>query len=181
MLKKLFIFIVAVLIVGSVAGVFIIRHIKPAEDLDLNYQNISIGSKVADIVKNRKLEVQVTEEDLNNLVKQQLAAHSELPNGIRVEGAKVTLQGANLVADLNVNWQDKVPVGAQLLFTLAWNPPNLIIEHQSTQVKGVRIPREWVQLAPIEIPIEEHLPLLIGVKDVQFQEKSIVVQLKALR
>lgn len=181
MLKKLFIFIIAVVIILSIAMVFIIRHIKPAEDLDLNYQEISISSKVADIVKNRKLEVQVTEQDLNNLLKKQLAAHQTLPNGLRIEGAKITLQGANLVADLNVNWQDKVPVGAQMLFKLAWNPPDLIMEHQSTKVKGMQIPREWVQFAPIVVPIEEHLPLLIGVRDVQFEEKAIVLQLKALR
>ncbi|MBP1966828.1 hypothetical protein [Paenibacillus aceris] len=181
MLKKLFVFAIAVIVILTAAAAMIIRHIKPTEDLDLNYEEISIASKVADIVKNRKLEVQVSEQDLNNLVKKQLAAHQTLPNGVRIEGAKLTLQGADLVADVNVRWQDKVPVGAQLLFTLAWDPPNVVIQHQSTMIKGMQLPKEWLQLAPIELSIEDHLPLLIGVKDVRFEEKAVYIQLKALR
>ncbi|MEC0266670.1 hypothetical protein [Paenibacillus anseongense] len=181
MLQKRFIFLIVVVLFLAAATVLFIRHIQPTEDLDLNYQEISIGSKIADIVKNRKLEVQITEQDLNNLVKKQLSAHQNLPNGIRIEGAKLTLQGSNLVADVNVKWQDKLPVGAQLLFTLAWDPPNVIIQHQSTMVRGIQVPKEWLQFAPIELSIEDHLPLLIGVKDVQFEEKAVLIQLKALR
>ncbi|NOV00074.1 hypothetical protein [Paenibacillus planticolens] len=181
MLKKLFVFVIAVIVIAAAAAVMIIRHIKPAEDLDLSYQEISIAGKIADIAKNRKLEVQVSEQDLNNLVKKQLAAHRTLPNGVRIEGAKLTLQGSNLVADVNVRWQDIVPVGAQLLFTLAWDPPNVVIRHQNTMIKGLLLPKDWLQLAPIELSIEDHLPLLIGVRDVRFEEKAVLIQLKALR
>jgi hypothetical protein len=180
-LKRIFIFIIVVIVILAAAIVMFIRHIQPTEVLDLNYQEISIASKIADIVKNRKLEVQITEQDLNNLVKKQLSAHQNLPNGVRIEGAKLTLQGSQLVADVNIRWQDKVPAGAQLLFTLAWDPPNVVIQHQSTRVRGIQVPKEWLQLAPIELSIEDHLPLLVGVKDVRFEEKAVLIQLKALR
>lgn len=158
-----------------------VRHVKPTEALNLDYKEITISSKIADIVKNRKLEVQLTEQDLNDVVKKRLAAHQDLPNDFRIEGAKLTLQGTNLIADVNVRWREKIPIGAQMMFTLAWNPPNLVVQHQNTSIKGMQVPNEWFQLAPIELPIEDHLPKLIGVKNVMFEEKAIIVQLKPLR
>lgn len=158
-----------------------VRHVKPTEDLNLDYEEITISSKIADIVKNRKLEVQLTEQDLNDVVKKQLAAHQVLPNDFRIEGAKLTLQGSNLVADVNVRWREKIPIGAQMMFTLAWNPPNLVVQHRNTSIKGMQVPSEWVQLAPFDFPIEDHLPKLIGVKNVLFEEKAIIIQLKPLR
>ncbi|SDP12437.1 hypothetical protein SAMN04487897_1388 [Paenibacillus sp. yr247] len=181
MLKKLFIFAIAVLVILMAALVIIIRHVKPTEALDLDYKEIAIGSKIADMIKNRKLEVQLTEQDLNDLVKKQLAAHKALPNDIRIEGAKLTLQGSNLEADLNVRWHEQVSIGAKMMFTLAWNPPNLVIQHRNTQVKGIQIPSEWLPLVPMEIPIEDHLPILVGVKNVVFEEKAMIIQLKPLR
>ena len=86
-----------------------VRHVKPTETLNLDYKEITVSSKIADIVKNRKLEVQLTEQELNDVVKKQLAAHQVLPNDLRIEGAKLTLQGSNLVADVNVRWREKIP------------------------------------------------------------------------
>ncbi|NOU89828.1 hypothetical protein GC102_29345 [Paenibacillus sp. LMG 31460] len=181
MLKKIFIFAIAVVIILTAALVIAVWHVKPTEALNLDYKEITISSKIADIVKNRKLEVQLTEQDLNDVVKKQLAAHQVMPNDFRIEGAKLTLQGSNLVADVNVRWREKIPIGAQMMFTLAWNPPNLVVKHRNTSIKGMQVPSEWVQLAPFELPIEDHLPKLIGVKNVLFEEKAIIIQLKPLR
>ncbi|MDQ0886024.1 uncharacterized protein YpmS [Paenibacillus sp. V4I9] len=181
MLKKIVIFAIAVVIILSAALVIAVRHVKPTEALNLDYKEVTISSKIADIVKNRNFEVQLTEQELNDVVKKQLAGHQVLPNDFRIEGAKLTLQGSNLVADVNVRWREKIPIGAQMMFTLAWNPPNLVVQHRNTSIKGMQVPSEWVQLAPIELPIEDHLPKLIGVKNVMFEEKAIIVQLKPLR
>ncbi|KQX45193.1 hypothetical protein [Paenibacillus sp. Root444D2] len=181
MLKKIVIFAIAVVIILTAALVIAVRHVKPTETLNLDYKEVTISSKIADIVKNRKLEVQLTEQDINDVVKKQLAAHQVLPNGFRIEGAKLTLQGSNLVADVNVRWREKIPIGVQMMFTLAWNPPNLVVQHRNTSVKGMQVPSEWVQLAPFELPIEDHLPKLIGVKNIRFEEKAIIIQLKPLR
>jgi uncharacterized protein YpmS len=180
-LKKILIFAIAVVILLAALLAIAVRHVKPTEALNLDYKEVTIRSKIADIVKNRKFEVQLTEQDLNDLVKKQLAAHQVLPNDLRIEGAKLTLLGTNLVADVNVRWQDKVPIGAQMMFTLAWNPPNLVIQHINTSVKGMQVPSTWLQLVPIELPIEDHLPILVGVKNVLFEEKAMIIQLKPLR
>ncbi|MDQ0901594.1 MULTISPECIES: hypothetical protein [unclassified Paenibacillus] len=181
MLRKLFIFAIAVGFILTALLAIAVRHVKPTEDLNLDYNEITISSKITDIVKNRKLEVQLTEQDLNEVVKKQLAAHQVLPNDFRIEGAKLTLQGSNLVADVNVRWREKIPIGAQMMFTLAWNPPNLVVQHRNTSIKGMQVPSEWVQLSPFKLPIEDHLPKLIGVKNVLFEEKAIIIQLKPLR
>ncbi|MGO4270414.1 hypothetical protein AB4Z22_11275 [Paenibacillus sp. TAF58] len=181
MLKKVVIFAITVVIFLIALLAIAVRHVKPTETLNLDYKEITVSSKIADIVKSRKLEVQLTEQDLNDVVKKQLAAHQVLPNDFRIEGAKLTLQGSNLVADVNVRWREKIPIGAQMMFTVAWNPPNLVVQHRNTNIKGMQVPSEWVQLAPIELPIEDYLPKLIGVKNVLFEEKAIIIQLKPLR
>ena len=180
-MKKFFIFLIvlAVIVAAVLAG--IIAYVKPAEALDLAYKEVPIGNKIVDIIKNRKLEVELTEQDINDIVKKQLAAHKTLPNDVQIEGAKLTLQGTSLVADVNIRWRDQVPVGAKLNFVLAWNNPNIEIRHVSTQIKGINLPGEWLQLAPMVIPLEQYLPKLIGVKDVIFDEKSVHINLKLLR
>lgn len=181
MLKKSFILALAVLAILAIAMAIIIWYVKPTETLNLDYHDIAISSKITDIIKNRKLEVRLTEEDLSNIVKKQLAAHKVLPNDFQIEGAKLTLQGSNLEADVNVKWHQQFPIGAQMLFTFVWSPPNLVIQHRNTNIKGLQIPSNWVQLAPIEISIEDYLPNLIGIKNVVFEEKALVIQLKPFR
>lgn len=181
MLKKFLFLALAVVVILTAFIALIIRHVRPTEALNLDYHELAIGSKMIDVIKNRKLEVRLTEEDLSNLVKKQLAAHKVLPNDFQIDGVKVTLQGSNLQADVNVIWHQQIPIGAQMFFTLVWSPPNLIIQHRNTQIKGKQIPSDWVQLAPIEISIENYLPNPIGVKNVIFEEKAMVIQLKPLR
>ncbi|MBD0383384.1 hypothetical protein [Paenibacillus sedimenti] len=180
-MKKFIVFVVVTIVILAAVIAGIISYVKPAEALDLEYSEVPIGSKIVDIIKNRKLKVELTEQDVNDIVKKQLAARKTLPNDVRIEGAKLTLQGTALAADVNIRWHDKVPVGAKLNFVLAWNNPKIEIQHISTQIKGVNIPGKWLQLAPIEIPLEQHLPKLVGVKDVIFEEDAIQIDLKLLK
>ena len=59
MLKKIFIFAIAVVVILTALLAIAIRHVKPTEALNLDYKEITISSKIADIVKYRKLEVQL--------------------------------------------------------------------------------------------------------------------------
>ncbi|OCT14631.1 hypothetical protein A8709_24935 [Paenibacillus pectinilyticus] len=181
MLKKILLIIVALAVIAVVMLVIVIQYVKPTESLDLHYKEISISSKVADIILSRKLEVRLTEDDVNNLVKKQLADHSVLPNDFRMEGAKLNLQGSTIEADVNLRWQDKVPIGAHTTFTLAWEPPNLVIQHVNTQIRNWQLPSAWLQVAPVEIPLQSFLPKLIGIKNIVFENKDIVIQLKAFQ
>ena len=91
---------------------------------------------------------------MNQLLKKQLASHSLLPHDFRMEGVKLNLQGSRIEADVNVRWHEQIPIGAHTMFTLAWDPPNLVIQHVNTQIKSWQLPNAWLQLAPVEIPLQ---------------------------
>ncbi|WNR45704.1 hypothetical protein [Paenibacillus roseipurpureus] len=181
MLKKIIASIAALALIVVVLLFIVIQYVKPTESLDLTYREISISNKIADIILSRKLEVRLTEDDINQLLKKQLADHSTLPHDFRLEGAKLNMAGSLINADVNLRWQNKIPIGAHAMFFLSWESPNLVIQHQSTQIKSLQLPSEWLQMAPVEIPLQSYLPKLIGIKNVVFEDKAIVVQLKALQ
>ncbi|UJF32143.1 hypothetical protein [Paenibacillus hexagrammi] len=179
-MKKLVIFLVtaAMLVACFVA---LIRYVRPAQALDLNYVEVSAGDKIAAMLASRKLELVLTEADIDNLLKKQLAAsaaNGQLPPQIRIEGAQAKLHGDVLEADVNLRWKDRLPIGAKLFFTLSWNRPNIELIHTRTQIKDVKLPPAWLQLATVQIPIEAQLPKLIGVKEVQFEEDAVRIHLK---
>lgn len=178
MLKKIMITILTLAVIAAAMLVIVIQYVKPTESLDLQYKEISISNKIAEMVLTRKLDVRLSEDDVNNLLKKQIASHSLLPHNFRLEGAKLNLQGSMIEADVNVRWQERIPIGAHTMFTLAWDPPNLVIQHVNTQIKNMQLPSAWLQLAPVEIPLQSYLPKLIGIKNVVFEDNSIVIQLK---
>ncbi|MDR6554884.1 hypothetical protein [Paenibacillus qinlingensis] len=178
MLKKLMFAILTLAVIAAVMLVIVIQYVKPTESLDLQYKEISISNKIAEMILSRKLEVRLSEEDVNQLLKKQLASHTQLPHDFRMEGATLNLQGSMVEADVNVRWHERIPIGALALFTLSWEPPNLVIQHVNTQIKNWQLPSSWLQLAPVEIPLQSHLPKLIGIKNVVFEDKSILIQLK---
>jgi hypothetical protein len=181
MLKKIMLSLVTLVVIAVVILVIVIQYVKPTEALDLQYKEISITNKIAEMIISRKLEVRLSEDDINNLLKKQLASRRELPNDFQLDGAKLGMQGSMIEADVNVSWQERIPVGAHALFTLAWEPPNLVIRHVSTQIRSMQLPSDWLQLAPVEIPLESFLPKLVGIKNVGFEDKAIVIQLKAFQ
>jgi len=175
------IFIVVVILVLVVGLLCLVSYVKPTEALDLNYQEVAISGKIADMLKNRKLEVTLTEQDINDIVKKQLAAHRTLPNDLMIEGAELRLNGSQLEADVNLRWQERIPIGAKVFFALDWSPPNIEVRHVGTQIKDWQLPGEWLQIAPVQIPLESYLPKLVGVKNVTFDNQAIRIELKLLR
>ncbi|WP_082927506.1 hypothetical protein [Paenibacillus oryzisoli] len=178
MLKKVTFTLLLLVVIAVVMLLIIIQYVKPTKLLDLQYKEISISSKIAEMILSRKLDVRLSEEEVNQLLKKQLASHSTLPHDFRMEGAELNLQGSTVEADVNVRWRDRVPIGAHATFTLAWDPPNLVIQHENTQIRNWQLPSAWLQLAPIEIPLQSYLPKLIGIKNVVFEDKTILIQLK---
>lgn len=177
-MKKLLIFVCTVLVIFAALAGAAIWYVKPTEALDLNYREVPIGGKIVDMIKNRKFEVLITEAEINDLVKKQLAAHRELPHDIRIEGAALQLRGNELQADVNLLWREQIPVGAKLFFNVEWNSPNIEIVHTSTQIKEASLPSSLLQLPPLRISLEEHLPKLVGVRNVSFEENGIRIGFK---
>jgi hypothetical protein len=154
-----------------------VQAVKPDQSLDLNYKEVSVVEKTLDIVKNRKLEVQLTEQDLNNLVKKQLSQHAVMPNNVTITGAQFKLDGNRVEADVNLLWNHNVAAAAKLFFLMEWKNPDLEITHLSTQIKQMQVPQEWFHLNPIRIPMAQNMPKMIGIKDIAFDPDAIRIML----
>ena len=153
-------------------------YVRPSEALDLKAEEWAVSGKIVEMVKNRKLEVQLSEQEVNQLIKKRLAQKADLPHGFRIKGAKFDLQGSLLAADLNLLWDYKLPIGAKLLFTLRWNDPNLEVVHVDTHIRNMEIGTDWFQLEPIRIPLGDSLPKHVAIRSVQFDGDWIRIGFK---
>jgi hypothetical protein len=177
MLRKLLYTIVILAVISF--GLFwaAVQAFKPEQSLDLNYKEVSVVEKTLAIVKNRKLEVQLTEQDLNNLLKKQLSQHAVMPNNVTITGAQFKLHGNRVEADVNLLWNDKVAAAAKLFFLMEWKNPDVEITHLSTQIKQMQVPQDWFHLNPIRIPMNQNIPGMIGIKDIAFDPDMIRIML----
>lgn len=177
-MKKFLITVIVLLSIVIVAIWGAAWYVRPSKSLDLKYEEVPIGGMILNMVKLRKPEVQLTEQDVNNLIKKRLEQNKELPHQMSLKGASFELQGERLEADVNVLWDHKVHVGGKLYFQLAWSPPNIEIVHTGTRIKDISLPAEWFQIAPIRIPVEDQLPDRIGINQVSFDPNVIRIGLK---
>jgi hypothetical protein len=178
LLRKLIYIIVILAVISFGLYWAAVQAVKPDQSLDLKYKEVSVVEKMLDIVKNRKLEVQLTEQDVNNLVKKQLSQQADMPhNGVTITGAQFKLHGDRVEADVNLLWNNKVAAAAKLIFLMEWKNPDLEITHLSTQIKQMQVPQEWFHLNPIRIPMAQSMPRMIGIKDVAFDPGAIRIML----
>jgi hypothetical protein len=177
LLRKLIFTIVILAVISFGLYWAAVQAVKPDQDLDLKYKEVSVVEKILDMVKNRKLEVQLTEQDLNNLVKKQLSEHADLPNNVTITGAQFKLNGNRVEADVNLLWNHKVAAAAKLFFLMEWKNPDLVITHLSTQIKQMEVPQEWFHLNPLRIQMAQNMPQMIGIKDIAFDPNAIRILL----
>jgi hypothetical protein len=177
-LKKLIVFVIGLLGTFALAGFLVVKYVQPVKPLDLSYANLSMADKVLDMVKSRKFEVLLTEEDLNNLIKKSLSTRTRLPHDVEITGAEVHQKGSELVADVNLLWKERIPVGATLYFSLDWKEPDVLVTHEKTQIRDVTVPAGWLQLPDIRIRLNEALPKMIGIENVTFADDGIHIALK---
>lgn len=176
LLKLLLAFLVFVilLIVG------LVWYIAPDEDLDLTYAEVPIQQKIVNMAKNLKLETAITEQEINDLAKKQLAAHPRIGQDIEVTGARFELNGDSLTAHLNLIYRGLIRTQAAAYFQLEWRKPSIVATLLRTEVKGYELPPAWVSLKPIAIPIEDKLPDFVGIRSVDFEPNGIVFRFKLL-
>lgn len=175
-MRKLFVLLLVILIFIGAGAVGIIYYIRPDPTLSLAYTPVSFKEKALEMVKRLELEVELTEEDINGLLKQALAQNTRQFPDLEVLGAQFALNGDRLGADLRLLWKDQVPAGLQVTYRLTWEPPYLKAEAESVNVKALALPAE---IAPdLLIPIEEELPSLLRIDSIEFGERSIRIKLR---
>lgn len=177
MIKKGLIVLCGIAVIALLLGVAAVRSVKPTETLDWSYEPVSIARLVGDMVRERKLEVLLTERDLNNLLKERLSAHRRVRPEATLTGARFEQQGDELIAFVNLLYINRIEIGAKLHFTLEWRAPDLAATHIRTEAGRWTIPPEWFRLDPIVISIDDSALPLVKVRDVVFLEEGIAIRL----
>lgn len=169
--SRLFVGLILLLLVLLITSVLL--YIRPAEQYSLAYTNVSWEDKLKGMIETRRAEIILTEQEVNQLAKKELAqylsAHS-LP--VEVTGADFRLHGNQITSQLNVN-RGFIDAGITANFRLNYSSGLLELYPESIAVKGISLSPETVGLEPVSIHLEEYLPDVIKVQEIDFQGKSI--------
>lgn len=177
-LKRLLLALLTLVLLLAAIAAGVIVYIKPAEALDLNYKEISIRDKVAQMITKRQFAVELSEDDVANIVKKQLSQRPQFAPDILLTGARVDLAGSRATVVANVRYKQRIPAEIRLAYELEWHAPNLRISLQDAAIKQMTLPRARFNPEPIDINLNELLPDLVAVKDVQFAADSVRIDLK---
>jgi len=174
-LRKLILFLLVLLVIAGGSGVYGLYYIRPDPTLTLDYEPISLKDKALDMAKRLSPELVLTEEDVNNLLKQALAEHARQSPDVEVLGAKFTLLNNRLHADLRLLWKDRVTAGMQVDYLLGWSEPNLTAVVEAVKLKGIKLSSSVAQ--DLAVAIGEELPSLVRIRNVEFGEREIRIRL----
>lgn len=153
-------------------------YAQPDRTLDLAYSELQIRNKVTDMLTSRKLEVQLTETEVNSLLKKALASRTHVNQDLKITGAQFSLEGSQWIADVNLLYKDEWTFGGRLHFAMSWQEPYLTATHTTTQIKQIAVPASWFQLEPLQIELNDYVPKPAGVRGVAFEEHGVRVGLK---
>lgn len=169
--SKLFIglFLLLLVLITSV-----ILYIRPTEQHDLSYTNISWQDKLQEMAETRRAEIILTEQEINQLAKkglvEYLAAHNTLP--VEVTGAEFRLYGNQITSELNVS-RGLLEAGITASFRLNYSSGQLELYPESVAVKGISLSPETVGLEPVTMDLKKYLPDVVKVQEIDFLGKSI--------
>lgn len=175
-LRKFILSLLVFVIVVVITALGALYYIKPNQTLDLNYHQVPIRERALDMVKRMSLEMVVTEEDVNDLLKADLADDPFVQANIEVTGAKFTVLGELLVADLNVLWKDLVPSSLRIVYRLHWNNPNVVATVEEAKIKDISLPKS--SISGFTIPLGNELPKPLKIEKMTFGVGEIKVKLK---
>ncbi|MCZ8517136.1 hypothetical protein O9H85_33255 [Paenibacillus filicis] len=153
-------------------------YVQPNQKLDLSYAELPMKDKVFSMLMSRKLEVTLSEQEVNDLLKKALAQHTQVKPGVTLTGARFYLQGERLTADVNLLVQGSYLAEATLDFELGWEEPNLTAIHTGTRIKDIRVPLGWFRLEPLRLPLNDYLPRRLTVRDIGFSGSTVKVGFK---
>lgn len=178
MFKKLLYTLIIILVVIALLVAGLLFYIKPERELDWSYTKVSLTDKAQQMVKSFKTELDLSEEEINNLLKEQLANKAKLSNDMEITGIHFDLQGSTAVADVNLLWNGLVEAGAKIKFDLEWKEGTLMMKHSQTNVKAISIPTTYFKIPNVEIPVNKMLPTMVAIKDLTFEPNHIHLKFK---
>lgn len=171
-LKRVIAAIVIVVVLAAGSALWLKSYIAPQQELDLSYEPIDLKQKLLDMISRLEPVLILSEEDINNLIKMQLSTNGIGSNpDIQVDGAKFELDDGKLIAHVNVTYKDRLPVGAEIVYRLAWQAPAIIMEPESVRIRGLRLPASLVDSQTIELPESE----VVKINDIVFDRNQVKI------
>ncbi|OOC63459.1 hypothetical protein [Paenibacillus ihbetae] len=162
---RLFLVILILLLVVAGAAVW---FVYPTQSLDLKYRTVDFKEKLMTMIQNRDTRMKLSLEEVSQLSKKNLVKYKNTHDlGVEITGADFQMNGTVMTAQMNGRY-GALPFGAVLKFQMSARGSQLILNHQSTTIRGVEVPQNVFVLDPIEISIKDYLPDLVTVKDVKF-------------
>jgi hypothetical protein len=172
-LKKLLIGLFVLILFGVVGSVAILYYIRPDVTLTLEHQPVPVNQRVLDMVRRTSLELVLTEEDVNNILKESLARNPQRSKDVEVRGAQFRLSGNLLVADYHLKFKQRVSTALHVTYRLAWNDPDITATVTDVKLKDISLPAYMVE--DLSLPIGKQLPKPLKIKDVQFGDKKLKI------
>ena len=173
-MKRLLYIVVGLAAVVLLLGVGLVSYAKPQRALDLQYGEISAFDKIADMVLKRQLVLELTEADLNHLLKRVIAEHARIDENTEIKGAAFEQQGHELLADLDVELYNRMRAGVRIRYSLASEGSVLKARFQDARVRDWEVPKAWLQPPDFQVDLNTYIPsTMVAVKQLEFTDNAV--------
>jgi len=137
--------------------------------------DVSLSERLEQIVHNRSLTIQFSEEEINGLVSkhmQETEPYRSLKEKWNISGMKTELANNELEATIQLEPISYVQAELKITFQLEWDDSSQSVRVVPTdaRVKDISIPLSWLSLQTKEFSLSSELPHLVKVKEVKFLE-----------
>ena len=149
-----------------------------SEELNLQYTRYELRHELAEMIRERRTSVVLSEAEINNVLKAELAARRIETAYGRLTGARFELVDGGMIAHLKLSALDRVEIGARLSYAFHWQEPDITVQLQDARIKAIPVPPEWIPMPRFTIRLSDKLPPLIGIRSVDFNEDAIVIRFK---
>lgn len=171
-IKRLLIALLILLAVAALGFGGLMWYAQPEEELDLQYEEISVFAKAEEMIRSRQLSLSLTEGEVNHLLKQALSRQASLPADVELKGARFRLGQDQLMADVHLLYKGFLSAGATVYYDVVWSPPELSVLFDRITVKRLPVPPAF-EPESFRINLEELLPAVIDVSDVEVGPQEV--------
>lgn len=175
-MKKLLIALIVLILLAAGAGIGAYVYVSPEEELDLAFSEVPLRDRAIDMVKRLSTDLIMSEQDVNDLAKAELAGNPRLSRDLEITGIRLELKDGFVEAHANVIWKSRIPVGLVVQYRLSWQPPMLVLVPTEAKAKDISLPLEWLEA--IDIPLGDRLPETLRIESVEAGEGKLTVSFR---
>ncbi|WP_199620446.1 hypothetical protein [Paenibacillus alkalitolerans] len=163
-------------VVMAAAG--LVWYAAPSEQLDwTSGPPPSIRDKVEQMILERRAFIQLSETEIDALLKQYWKRQAVINEYAVVTGARFELTDNVLLAHTTVRLADTADAALVHEFRLDWEAPDIVITHLSTRMKNIEFPKDWIRFEQTRLPLELDPRLPVAVKSVEFMGDVVEIQM----